>query len=203
MHTAIRRAHRDHDTGPTGATLQTPSSTITKAGLTLVALLVCGSATAQNGVPCTAIVNDAERLACYDRALRPTPPATAERPAPAAGPAPGGARRANPEPGSASAPAAPATAAAPPARAAAPAPAPAGAPAAPQVRSVVIAEVRALPGRSTVFTTTGGEIWIQTDNQRPRFPDTPFDAEIKPGAMGSFFLVPTDRGRAMRVRRAE
>jgi len=170
----------------------------------IAALLACGSAAAQSGVPCTAIVNDAERLACYDRALRPAPPATSERPAEAAA---GAARLANPEPGNsgAGAPAAPAAAAAPPARAAvpAPAPAPANAPAAPAVRSVVIAEVRALPGRSTVFTTAGGEIWIQTDNQHPRFSDTPFDAQIKPGAMGSFFLVPTDRGRAMRVRRAE
>jgi hypothetical protein len=178
------------------------SSGITRAGVTIAALLVCGSAAAQSGVPCTAIVNDAERLACYDRALRPAPPATSERPAEAA---PGAARRANPVPGnsSAGAPAAPAAAAAPPARATVPAPAPANARAAPAVRSVVIAEVRAPPGRSTVFTTAGGEIWIQTDNQRPRFPDTPFDAQIKPGAMGSFFLVPTDRGRAMRVRRAE
>ena len=40
----------------------------------LLTTLPWHAATAQTAVPCTAIENDAERLACYDRALRGTPP---------------------------------------------------------------------------------------------------------------------------------
>ncbi|HUQ53545.1 MAG TPA: hypothetical protein VM692_15065, partial [Gammaproteobacteria bacterium] len=54
------------------------------AALVLLATLTLSPArfaAAQGAVPCTAIANDAERLACYDRALRGAPP-------PAASPAP-------------------------------------------------------------------------------------------------------------------
>jgi hypothetical protein len=61
--------------------------------------------------------------------------------------------------------------------------------------------VRALPNRGATFTTDSGDIWVQTDSRDGRLPDAPFDAEIKPGAMSSFFLVPKDSGRAVRVRR--
>jgi hypothetical protein len=45
---------------------------------------------------------------------------------------------------------------------------------------------------------------VQTDASRiVGFPDTPFDAELKPGAMSSTFLVPKNGGRAVRVRRVE
>jgi hypothetical protein len=169
-------------------------------------------ALAQGG-PCTAIEDDAERLACYDRALRPAPaasPAPAPRAAPTPAPAP---------PAAASAPvpdagdsrrerrvrestAAPAPAPAP-ARAAPPAPA-AGAPADEAIVPIVVVGMRALPGRETTFTTNDGAMWVQTDSQRlVSMPDTPFNAEIRPGAMGSYFLVPSDRGRAIRVRRAD
>jgi hypothetical protein len=57
------------------------------------------------------------------------------------------------------------------------------------------------PGRNATFTTEDGQIWVQTDGQSTNFPDVPFAAEIKPGAMGSSFLVPKDRARAVRVRR--
>ena len=68
---------------------------------------------------------------------------------------------------------------------------------------IVIVGIRALPGREATFTAEDGSRWVQTDSQRVSVPETPFAAEIRPGAMGSFFLVPTERGRGVRVRRAE
>jgi hypothetical protein len=68
---------------------------------------------------------------------------------------------------------------------------------------IVVVNVRALPGRGATFTTQSGEIWVQTDSRQNVLPDTPFDAEIKPGAMSSHFLVPKGTTRAIRVRRAE
>jgi hypothetical protein len=58
-------------------------------------------------------------------------------------------------------------------------------------------------GRGATFTTDSGEIWVQTDSRQVNLPDPPFDAEIKPGAMGSNFLVPKDSARAIRVRRGQ
>jgi hypothetical protein len=180
----------------------------------LVVLATAGAAevSAQGG-PCTAIENDAERLACYDRALRPVPaPQAPATPAPRATPAPAPSA-------AAPAPAAPADDSRSERRArestATPAPAPAparAAPAAPgagaaagdSIVSVVVVGMRALPGRETTFTTNDGAIWVQTDGQRlVSMPDTPFNAEIRPGAMGSYFLVPNERGRAIRVRRGD
>jgi hypothetical protein len=169
---------------------------------------------AQGAVPCTALDDDAERLACYDRALRATPP-TAAPAAPAAPPP----AVAEPAAQAAAEPAAPAPAAtetsarqprevrgstAAPAPAA---PAPSAAPVAGTSETpdgiipIVIVGTRALPGRETTFLLADGTSWVQTDSQRINgLPDTPFDAELKPGAIGSYFLVPKDRGRAIRVR---
>ena len=195
MRIAAPRKRQDHDTTP-----------VLAAALAL--LLTTGhwhTATAQTGVPCTAIENDVERLACYDRALRGTPPAPAEQAAPAQPAAP---QRAAPPAPSTPAVAAPSSE---PSRerrireSAAPA-----APAAPvagrssseeEIVPLVIVGVRALPGRDTIFTADDGSSWVQTDSQRiVALPDTPFDAELKSGAMGSYFLVPKDRARAIRVR---
>jgi hypothetical protein len=176
---------------------------------------------------CTEIENDTQRLACYDRALRPARPAPQASQAPAAAP-------------QASAPAPRASAAAPQAPAAAtsaePAPrsdlgtarsveprksrsaraeaaaAPPAAPSAPgaaaaaaepdELVPIVIVNVRTLAGRNdNVFTTDSGVVWQQTDNAKLLFPETPFNAHIKPGAMGSYFLVTENRNRAIRVRR--
>ena len=69
---------------------------------------------------------------------------------------------------------------------------------------VVVTVPRSLPGRETWFTTKDGATWVQTDSQRIYgLPDTPFDAELKPGAVGSTFLVPKTAGRAIRVKLAE
>jgi hypothetical protein len=164
--------------------------------------------------PCTAIQDDAERLACYDRALRagsPAPATPAPAPAPTS-PATSAAQppAAQPPPQAPPAPLtqAPAPAAQTPAAQAAPAPTAQASTAAPapqaspdKVVQVVVVAVRALPGRETTFTTKDGAMWVQTDSQRIYgLPDTPFDAELKRGAVGSTFLVPKTAGRAIRVK---
>jgi hypothetical protein len=154
--------------------------------------------------PCTAIQDDTERLACYDRALRATAPT-----APAASPDQAPAARASAAPAAqAPAPAAPAPA---PAAQASPAPAAQAAAATPASQAnrdknvpIVVVSVRSLPGRETSFTTKDGATWVQTDSQRIYgLPDTPFDAELKPGAVGSTFLVPKTGTRAIRVKLVE
>jgi len=204
MRTLVLKKRQDHDT--------LLSRTAASGSVLLLAALTAlpwQAAPAQG--PCTAITDDAERLACYDRALRGAPPATTPPPAAAA-------------PTQNTAPAAAAPAAAAPAAAAAAAPittqpertvrestapaAPAapvagGTRAEPQIVPLVIVDWRALPGREANFTAQDGSIWIQTDSQRlTGIPDPPFDAELKPGAMGSYFLVPKEQGRAIRVRSA-
>jgi hypothetical protein len=187
---APRREGRDHD-------ILVPGAGALAAALLLGALtaaLQSQPVLAQGGVPCTAIDDDKERLACYDRALRAAAPATPAPTAPAA--------QATTSPPAQAAPAQSNPAAAPAAEAAA-APAPGG-DADERVVAVVIVGVRALPGRETTFTAEDGSIWVQTDSQRVvGLPATPFAAEIKSGAMGSNFLVPKDRGRAIRVRAAD
>jgi hypothetical protein len=67
--------------------------------------------------------------------------------------------------------------------------------------SIVIVGVRTLPGRETTFTAEDGTAWVQTDSQQlPGLPDTPFDAVLTRGALGSYFLRPTERSRPVRVR---
>jgi hypothetical protein len=188
MSTAAPREGRDHDTLLPGA-----AGAAALAILALAAQLSPQPAAAQS-TTCTAIADDAERLACYDRALRsaaPEPPAPAT-PAPAA-----------PPPQTPSAPAAE-----PPATNAAQAPATRQSPqpqdADKRTVPLVIVGVRTLPGRETVFTAQDGTVWVQTDSQRVvGLPATPFDAELKPGAMSSRFLVPKNGARAIRVRPAE
>jgi len=180
------------------------------------------AAQAQSAQRCTTIDDDAQRLACYDRALRP---ATASAATATASP-----RAAAPPPASPPAAAAPSSAIATENRAtrrerevrestasAAPAaPAPPAAPAAPAARRapapaqdetagivpIVIVQIRTLPGRAATFVTDSGETWVQTDTQR-QLPNVPFNAAIKPGSMGSSFLVPDNYARSFRVRRGE
>ncbi|MEO8465302.1 MAG: hypothetical protein ABI640_08165 [Gammaproteobacteria bacterium] len=146
---------------------------------------------------CTTIDNDAERLACYDRALRP-----------AAAPAPSTAiatenRATRParEVRESTVSAAPAAPAAPAAAAARQAPA-ASKEEAVGVVPIVIVQIRTLPGRAATFVTDTGDTWVQTDTQR-QMPAVPFKAEIKAGSMGSSFLVPDDYARSFRVRRGQ
>jgi hypothetical protein len=199
--------------------------------LAVIALAACAvlhaphaAAQAQNAKRCTTIDSDAERLACYDRALRPTtaparaptPVAAATAPPPAATLPPAAAapstaiatenratrrEREVRESTASAAPVAPAPPAAPAAPAARRAPAPAKEDA-PDIVPIVIVQIRALPGRGATFVTDKGETWVQTDAQR-QWPDVPFKAAIKPGSMGSVFLVPNDYARSFRVRRGQ
>jgi hypothetical protein len=199
VHTHSPRVRLDHDTSFPGSG--------TFAALLALGLLTAAApypSAAQGAVPCTAIENDAERLACYDRALRGTPPAPAATrntrpttaptpPAAAAAPAQAAQERPRERPVRESA--------APAARTAPAAPAAAEENDEDAITALVIVGVRALPGRETSFTAEDGTVWVQTDSQRVfGLPDPPFDAELRSGAMGSHFLVPGGRGRAIRVR---
>jgi hypothetical protein len=214
MRTAAPREGQDHDTLLPGP-----------AAVAVIVLLAALTATspahhaAAQSQPCTAIQNDAERLACYDRALRATSPAPTAPAATASAPT-------SPAASAAQAPAAPVTQAPPPAAQAPTTQAPAAqapaaqAPAAPAAQAstatsassanpdkvipIVVVNVRALQGRETSFTTQDGATWVQTDSQRIYgLPETPFDAELKPGAVGSTFLVPKSSKRAIRVKLVE
>jgi hypothetical protein len=188
MRIMVLKKRQDHDTSP-------PVTAALGAVLALAALaavLPAQPLSAQGAVPCTAIDDDAERLACYDRALRGTPAAAAPAPAAAAAVPAAEPNRQPRQVRESTAPTAPA------------------APAAPAATSntsqdsiipIVIVGTRALPGRETTFILADGTSWVQNDSQRiTGLPDTPFEAELKPGAIGSYFLVPKDRGRAIRVR---
>jgi len=184
------------------------------------ALLAPHRALAQDSArPCTEIENDTERLACYDRALRPArAPAPAAAPTSAAAPqaplaqapAPAAPAAAAPAPAVvagaavASGAATPPPAAAAPATAAAAAAAPAPAQSSPpEIMPIVVVNVRQLAGRNDkVFTTDLGAVWVQTDNVRVTYPEPPFEAQIKAGMMGSFFFTVDDRHRSVRVKRS-
>jgi hypothetical protein len=175
MRTAAPREGQDH------ATLL-PATAALAAALVVLALpaaLRPQRAAAQSAPQCAAIENDAERLACYDRALRAAAPATPAAPAAHTAPA-----------------TAPSTAA----------PAPTESADARDDRTIplVIVSVTSHPGRQTIFTAEDGATYVQTDAQRVMgLPKTPFEAELKPGSMGSYFLAPKDRSRAIRVRSSD
>lgn len=187
MSTAAPREGRDHDTLIPGAGAV--------AAIVVLAALAAQFApqnVAAQSAPCTAIADDAERLACYDRALRAEPVAPAAVPTPEAPIAP-----------PVQAPVAPVEA---PTTSAAKAPAAENRQqdADRQIVPIVVSGVRTLQGRETTFTTQDGAVWVQTDSQRVvGLPATPFEAELKPGAMGSTFLVPKNGVRAIRVRPVE
>jgi hypothetical protein len=202
MRTVAPKTRQDHD-----ISLRSSAALCTTLLLATLMLLPAPRAAAQGAVPCTAIDDDAQRLACYDRALRGTPaPATSPPPASTQSP------NRNSPPAAVQAPTTPVAEAEPRRErrvresAAPPAPVAPAAPAAgrdddEQIVPIVVVGMRALPGRETTFTTQDGASWVQTDSQRiVGLPDTPFDAEIKRGAMGSYFLVAKDRPRAIRVR---
>jgi hypothetical protein len=207
MRIMVLKKRQDHDTSlPRAAAF---GAVVALAALTAAA--PAQSVNAQGAVPCTQLADDAERLACYDRALRATPATSA--PAEAAA-VPAAAVPATQADSTATA----TVPAAEPSRqprqvreATAPAaPAPPAPPAATSDTSntsenpiipIVIVGTRALPGRETTFILADGTSWVQNDSQRiTGLPDTPFEAELKPGAVGSYFLVPKERGRAIRVR---
>jgi hypothetical protein len=191
MSSAVPRDRPDHATSLPGAAAV--------AALVMVAALALQlppRRAAAQSPPCTAIEDDAERLRCYDQALRSAPPPA---PAPTAQtPTAPPAQSASANASSATAAPAPATAATPPQQQT------------PQQGAdqesipLVIVGVRTLQGRETIFTTQDGATWVQNDSQRiVGLPAAPFDAELKRGAIGSQFLVPKNGGRAIRVREGD
>ena len=67
--------------------------------------------------------------------------------------------------------------------------------------SVTIERVEKDSNDKRYFYTTGGQVWKQKDPGRYPY-KVPFEAEIKSGTMGSFFLV-NESGRAIRVKRVK
>jgi hypothetical protein len=153
------------------------------AGFLLVAALTaatcCEAVTqAQDESSCAQIARPADRLACYDRALPPTqtPPAVS------------GDRDANEK--------------------STPVTRPAAGLAATETESeqgdavsVVVVGMRKYPGRSATFTTDKGDVWVQIGGEGLYLPKVPFDAELKPASMGTYFLRPNEYGWRVHVRR--
>lgn len=75
-------------------------------------------------------------------------------------------------------------------------------PAPPESRRATVVSVGKTAYGKLVFTTAAGEVWQQTDRGRPRYPDPPFDVEIRGGAADSFFLRAVTGGVAVRVARS-
>lgn len=60
--------------------------------------------------------------------------------------------------------------------------------------SVVVTEISKNHLGTTTIFTDDGRVWTQTDRRTPRFPKTPFAAEIESGRLGSYFLsIPNSR----------
>jgi hypothetical protein len=66
---------------------------------------------------------------------------------------------------------------------------------------VTITSVRKNLTNRFIFETGNGQLWLQTDQRTVRYGDVPFEAEIRPASMGSFFLRPVTGGASVRVRR--
>lgn len=57
------------------------------------------------------------------------------------------------------------------------------------------------PYGKLIFVTESGQVWHQIDRSTPRYRQMPFEAEIRQGAVGSFFIKPLSGGVAVRVKR--
>lgn len=58
------------------------------------------------------------------------------------------------------------------------------------------------PRKQFMVTTTNGQVWVQSDNQKVNLPrKMPFEISIKRGAMESFFLYAKGQNRQYRVKR--
>jgi hypothetical protein len=69
---------------------------------------------------------------------------------------------------------------------------------------VVVVSVDSNAYGKLIFTTESGQVWRQTDQRRPpRYRQIPFDAEIRQGAAGSFFIKPLSGGASVRVTRSK
>jgi hypothetical protein len=69
--------------------------------------------------------------------------------------------------------------------------------------NVVVVSVDSNAYGKLIFTTESGQVWRQTDQGRPpRYRQIPFDAEIRQGAVGSFFIRPISGDVSVRVKRS-
>jgi len=66
---------------------------------------------------------------------------------------------------------------------------------------VTVTSVRKNLSNKFVFATEAGQVWLQIDQRSVRYEDTPFEAEIRPASMGSYFLKPGSSSVSVRVRR--
>jgi hypothetical protein len=155
------------------------------AGALLVAVFAAATGCeavikAQDESSCAQIAAPADRLACYDRALPPTqpPPATI------------GDRDAIEK------------------SSVVPVTSPSAVVATTETESeqddavsIVVVGMRKYPGRSATFTTDKGDVWVQIGGEGLYLPKVPFDAELKPASMGTYFLRPSEYGWRVHVRR--
>ncbi len=158
---------------------------------------------------CADIEREILRLECYDNAvaaIRATAPAASPR---AAEQPPAAARSAPQIGGESAAPVASNSAAPVMAERTLPGPAQSSAAARdasrePETRArerqVTVVEVRTgVPGRA-VFLTNDGEEFVQTSGpSRMYLPQVPFQASLRPGAVGGLFLTPDDSRNRIRV----
>lgn len=68
--------------------------------------------------------------------------------------------------------------------------------------NVVVVSVDSNAYGKLIFTTESGQVWRQTDMNKRRYRQIPFDAEIRRGASGSFFIRPVTGGASVRVKRS-
>lgn len=70
----------------------------------------------------------------------------------------------------------------------------------PEGRFALIVDVRSdVPGRAVFVTESGREFVQTTGGNRLILPEVPFEAELRDGLLGGFFLVPPDNRPAIRV----
>jgi hypothetical protein len=127
---------------------------------------------------CAKLESDSERIACLEAAIR-------EQSGDVAGSAPATKRAPEPEP------------------AVQQAPPPESSPPEEDILRVTVTSVTTNMVGKLVFRTSTGQVWLQTGQRVARFDETPFEAEIRPAMMGSYFIRPSDGGISIRVRREE
>lgn len=70
-------------------------------------------------------------------------------------------------------------------------------------QTIIIVEVFRNSLGQTRFVTQDGVTYVQTSTQRGRYPETPFEAELEPGARETFFLSSPLGGPRVRVDRLD
>jgi hypothetical protein len=163
------------------------------AGAALSGPAAFGQSDPTSARACTGIASDEARLACYDRALG----SEADESAPA-NRSTDSRRRSTSDAGRAAADASPAEADS--VRRSTRSRQPADTQDEETSVIVTVVEVRSgAPGRS-IFVTDEGEVWVQSGGRRLYPPQTPFEAEVRPGALGSYFLDAEAPGFPIRIR---